>query len=292
MVRPSDLFWPPAPRVPSFVALLGVATLWTVCLSGAAATAAPVPVRSADDGAAGPEDATTGRERVGFGVERGLAEVPGPPRGGGAPRPYPALVPAASAAGAPDAAQPRAEAELFLVQRQAYGYWTHYLLQAADGAPLGVVERRHWRQPWRRRFESTDVNGVPQAHATQPWLSVGNALPWHAVLRLEGADGAPLGRVQGRLWTLRAAAYDFFDPRGESVAQAVVDDCGQGVLVYAPKGRRIVATLLREQQATLGSDRWSVRVEPDAPLAPAAWPLIAAFFADVWSSVARGCAEG
>lgn len=211
---------------------------------------------------------------------------------GGAPRHLPMPPVAEGPATGGDQAAPNAFATNFLVQRQEYGFWTHYLLQALDGTPLGVVERRHWRQPWRRCYEATDAAGLPLARGTQPWLSVGNVFTWHAVVRLEDAAGKRLGHLEGNLWTLRAASYDLYNAAGQKIAQAAVDDCGQGILVYAAGARRLVATMLREQQATRGSDRWNVRVEPDAPLAPEAWPLIAAFFADAWSSLARGCEEG
>lgn len=227
---------------------------------------------------------------------KGDRATPVAPSSGGAPR----HLPTPSATQLPPAAEARATplppaqdyATIFLVQRQEYGFWTHYLLQAPDGAPLGVVERRHWRQPWRRCYEATDAEGLPLARATQPWLSVGNVFTWHAVVRLENGAGKRLGHLEGNLWTLRAASYDLYDAAGGKIAQAAVDDCGQGILVYAADGRRLVATMLREQQATRGSDRWNVRVEPNAPLAPEAWPLIAAFFADAWSGLARGCEEG
>ena len=246
------------------------------------------PAADGDDGA-GPNDLLRPQPKS----DR---ETPVAPNSGGAPRHLPtppaAQLPATAEVQAPPKPVAEDHATIFLVQRQEYGFWTHYLLQAPDGAPLGVVERRHWRQPWRRCYEATDAEGLALGRATQPWLSVGNVLTWHAVVRLEDAAGERLGHLKGSLWTLRAASYDLYSPAGHKVAQAAVDDCGQGILIYAADGRRLVATMLREQQATRGSDRWNVRVEPNAPLATESWPLIAAFFADAWSALARGCEEG
>lgn len=180
----------------------------------------------------------------------------------------------------------------FSVLRQEYGYWTHFLLHGPDGVALGVVERRHWRQPWRRGYELYDAAGTRLARATQPWISVGNVWTWGARFVLRDHEGKLLARLAGRTLTLQPAAYTLTDPNGRVVAEAAVDDCGQGVVFRAPNSRRQVASFLREQQASAGNDRWLVRVDDEGALAPEAWALVAAFFADAWRSLGRGCPDG
>lgn len=187
---------------------------------------------------------------------------------------------------------PRPAAALEM-QRQDYGLWSYYQF-SDDAQPVGSVTRDRWRQWLRYCYVSHDVDGNVIAKAKQTGLHWGRVFLRNAEMTVTDADGALLGRFVGSMWVPYAASFALYNAQNDYVARITVDRHAQFIAVRSPlTWDHVLGYASRVQQATRGKDSWVLSL-PSAslPIDGRVWPLIAAFFGDVWPNVAMVHEEG
>lgn len=188
------------------------------------------------------------------------------------------------------------------MQREGYKFYTYYAL-TEGGVPAGTVVRTTLQQPFWRFYASHAADGTLEATATQVDLIWGHWFQSNMALRFDDAAGNTIGKLSGTLWTWQAGYYTLKNAEGVPVVLLTVDQKAQAITLRSPESPLyILGRLARLQQATQGSDSWLMQLPPPVQdllsntsshaIDPRVWPLVQAFFADAWKSLARDHSEG
>lgn len=193
-------------------------------------------------------------------------------------------------------------AQALEMQREAYRFYTYYAV-TENGVPVGTVVRTTLQQPIWRTYSSHAADGTLEATATQVDLIWGRWLTSNMALRFNDPQGDRLGKLTGSFWTWQAGYFTLANAQGVVVAVLTVDQKAQAITLRSPSNRlHILGRFARLQQATQGSDSWILQLPPPVndllanassqAIDPRVWPLVQAFFADAWKTLARDHTEG
>lgn len=168
------------------------------------------------------------------------------------------------------------------VQRRDYAFNTYF--EVADGnVPTGTIIRQRWRQPLRSSYELYDAAGDALASATTRLLSMGIVFPWARTLDITDSQTGAGHTLRGVWFTMETAIFELSDEAGVRLADLRMDLKHSGfVATYPNKPRSLIGRFYRNQISDHNHERWDYNTFDNRVVPAYVWPLLAAFFADIW----------
>lgn len=180
------------------------------------------------------------------------------------------------------AAPSTAQAVESSVQRRDYAFVT-YFEWADDALPRGTIIRERWRQPLRSTYELFDAEGELLASATTRLFNLGVIFPWARTLDIADAHSETRYTLGGVWVTWESAVFKLTHHTGGRVVDLRMDLKQSGfVVTYPNRPRSVVARFYRNQISDQNYERWDYVAPESSDVPPYVWPILAAFFADIW----------